>query len=679
MTAAADPLRYFRIEARDIAEEMGRDVLRLEAAPAPDLVPRLLRLAHTLKGAARIVKQREIAELAHAIEETLAPLRAGAGAAGRGDIDRLLRQVDAIAAHVAALSASATPRRVVDEPASVPQADHADLDALSDGVAEASHQLRLVRGAVAALAGAHSGIVAGLDRVEREIATVRDAATRLRLAPAAGIFAVLERTVRDVAQAQGKEAMFVAHGGDIRLDAALRCTPCLMLIASEDDGAEVHALDTGADAFVRKEEDIGLMLARIKAVLRSAEARSRDHGTVGIMAPKKVLAVDDSETYLRTLAAQLLLDGLDVVLARSGEEALALLAVRPVDCILLDLVMPGISGHETCRRIKATPGLRDIPVVMLTALEDRAAMIEGLAAGADDYIAKSSDFAVLRARVAAQIRRKQFEDDNRLYRERLSQKELETAEARAAQRLAETRAAMTEQLELKNRELEAFSYSVSHDLRAPLRTVDGFARVLIEDHAGALDPTGRDYLRRMRAATQRMGELIDDLLQLSQVSRVEIGRESVDLSAIARLVGAELTRVHPERAVHFEIADGLIAEGDARLLRIVLENLLGNAWKYSRDAARPTISFGATGEHKELIAYFVHDNGAGFDMAFAHKLFMPFERLHSGEQFPGTGIGLATVQRIVARHGGRIWAESTVGAGATFFWTLGKQSGGTPV
>ncbi|HEY5208801.1 MAG TPA: response regulator [Stellaceae bacterium] len=465
----------------------------------------------------------------------------------------------------------------------------------------------------------------------------------------------------------------------IRLDAALRRTPCLMLTASEDDGAEVHALDTGADAFVRKEEDVGLMLARIKAILRSAETQSRDHGTVSIMAPKKVLAVDDSETYLRALAAQLLLDGLDVVLARSGEEALALLAVRPVDCILLDLVMPGISGHETCRRIKDTPGLRDIPVVMLTALDDRAAMIEGLAAGADDYIAKSSDFAVLRARVAAQIRRKQFEDDNRLYRERLSRKELETAEARAAQRLAETRAAMTEQLELKNRELEAFSYSVSHDLRAPLRTVDGFARVLIEDHAGALDPTGRDYLRRMRAATQRMGDLIDDLLQLSQVSRAEIVRAPVDLSATARLVGAELARAHPERAVRLDIADGLTAQGDARLLRIVLENLLGNAWKYSRNAARPTISFGATGEHEELIAYFVRDNGAGFDMAFAHKLFTPFERLHSGEEFPGTGIGLATVQRIVARHGGRIWAESTVGAGATFFWTLGKQSGGTPV
>jgi DNA-binding response OmpR family regulator len=458
----------------------------------------------------------------------------------------------------------------------------------------------------------------------------------------------------------------------IRLDAALRRTPCLMLTASEEGGAEVRALDTGADAFIHKDEDSAVVLARIKAVLRSAEVPGPDHGTVSIMAPKKVLAVDDSETYLRALSANLLQEGFDIALARSGEEALELLAVQPVDCILLDLMMPGIGGEETCRRIKAAPVLRDIPIVMLTSQEDRAAMIAGLGAGADDYIAKSTDFTVLRARVAAQIRRKQFEDDNRLYRERLLQKELETAAARAAQQLAETRAAMAEQLEMKNRELEAFSYSVSHDLRAPLRTVDGFGRALEEEHAQSLDAAGRDYLRRMRAATQRMGELIDDLLQLSQIGRAELTCESVDLSAIARSVAAELARADPERVVAAEIANGVIAEGDARLLRVVMENLLGNAWKYSRAESAARISFGVT-EHKNVIAYFVRDNGAGFDMAFAHKLFMPFERLHSGAEFPGTGIGLATVERIVSRHGGRIWAESAVGAGATFFWTLGKQ------
>ncbi len=285
---------------------------------------------------------------------------------------------------------------------------------------------------------------------------------------------------------------------------------------------------------------------------------------------------------------------------------------------------------------------------------------------------------ILRARLAAQIRRKQFEDENRHYRERLLQKELETAEARAAQQIAETRAAMTEVLEQKNRELEAFSYSVSHDLRAPLRTVDGFGRVLEEEHGAALDPTGRDYLRRIRAATQRMTSLIDDMLELARAGRDELRRERIDLSAIARSVASELARAAPERTVRLQIADGIVAEGDGRLLRIVLENLLGNAWKYSRDAAAARIEFG-TAEHEKLMTYFVRDNGAGFDMSFAHKLFAPFERLHTAEQFPGSGIGLATVKRIIFRHGGRIWAESAVGAGATFFWTLGKQSVESPV
>ena len=234
----------------------------------------------------------------------------------------------------------------------------------------------------------------------------------------------------------------------IRLDAALRRLPCLLLTASEDAGAELRALDAGADAFVRKEEDIAVILARFAAMLRSAggpAAVLRD--TVSLAAPKKVLAVDDSETYLRELADALRGDGYDVVLARSGEEALELLAVQPVDCMLLDLMMPGIGGQETCRRVKAASGLRDLPIIMLTAREDREAMLQGLGAGADDYIAKSSDFDVLRARVLAQIRRRQFETETRQIREQLLQRELEAVEARAAQELALTRANLIEELD----------------------------------------------------------------------------------------------------------------------------------------------------------------------------------------------------------------------------------------
>jgi two-component system NtrC family sensor kinase len=455
----------------------------------------------------------------------------------------------------------------------------------------------------------------------------------------------------------------------IRLDAALRRLPCLLLTASEDLGAEVQALDAGADAFVRKDEDIAVILARLSAVLRSAAAQGGDQATASLLGPKKVLAVDDSETYLQELAGALRGDGYEVVLARSGEEALELLAVQPVECILLDVLMPGIGGQETCRRVKAVPAMRDIPIIMLTALEDRDAMIQGLGAGADDYIAKSSEFEVLRARVLAQIRRKQFEDENRLIREQLLRRELEAAEARAAQEMAEARAALAEELEWKNKELEAFSYSVAHDLRAPLRSVDGFSQALLEDYANKLDDEGKQYLRYVRESAQQMGQLIDDLLSLSQVTRGEFQREQVDLTAIARDVAARLQKQHADRQVELVVADGLVAPGDARLVTVAFENLLGNAWKFTGKRAAARIEVGAAGDHGRR-TYFVRDNGAGFDMTYASKLFGVFQRLHSTNEFEGTGIGLATVQRVVRRHGGRIWAEGAVGHGATFFFTL---------
>ncbi|HTT79630.1 MAG TPA: response regulator [Stellaceae bacterium] len=235
----------------------------------------------------------------------------------------------------------------------------------------------------------------------------------------------------------------------IRLDAALRTTPCLLLTGSEDADAELRALDSGADAFVRKEQDTGIILARLTAMLRSAGTPQPRHGAASLLAPKRILTVDDSETYLQALADALRGAGYEVVLARSGEQALELLAVQPVDCILLDLLMPGIGGEEACRRIKTAPTIRDTPIIMLTSLEDRDAMIRGLGAGADDYITKSSDFGVLRARVLAQLRRRQFEDENRLAREELLRKEMEVTEAQAAREMAETRAALAEEQKLR--------------------------------------------------------------------------------------------------------------------------------------------------------------------------------------------------------------------------------------
>ena len=227
----------------------------------------------------------------------------------------------------------------------------------------------------------------------------------------------------------------------------------------------------------------------------------------------------------------------------------------------------------------------------------------------------------------------------------------------------------TAQLEASNKELESFSYSVSHDLRAPLRSIDGFSLALLEDCADKLDAQGKDYLQRVRDATQRMARLIDDLLNLARVTREGMRRERVNLSALARSIATDLKKTQPDRKVAFAIADGVVANGDAHLLRVALENLLGNAWKFTSKRPKTRIEFGVA-KQNDTPAYFVRDDGAGFDMVYAGKLFGPFQRLHSPQEFEGTGIGLATVKRVIRRHGGRVWAESAVGQGATFYFTL---------
>jgi two-component system, NtrC family, sensor kinase len=456
----------------------------------------------------------------------------------------------------------------------------------------------------------------------------------------------------------------------MRLDVGLRGVPCLLLTASEDGDAELKALDAGADAFVRKAEQVDLMLAKLAAALRAAGTPNTEIASP--LGPCTVLAVDDSETFLKALEQSLSEEGYRVVLARSGEEALEVLAVQPVDCVLLDLMMPGMGGKEACRRIKLAPVVRDTPLILLTAVEDRGTMLEGLGAGADDYIPKSSEFEVLKARVRAQIRRKQFEDENRRIREQLLRRELEAAEARAARELADARAELIAELERKNRELEAFSYSVSHDLRAPLCSIDGFSQALLEDQLERLDAQGQHHLRRVRAAAQRMAELIDDLLELSRVGRTELRRSEVDLSALALEVLGELQRAEPERVVELAVEPGLLVSVDRRLMKIVLENLLGNAWKFTRKVSAPRIEVGLThSEHGP--SYFVRDNGAGFAMSYADKLFRPFQRLHTEAEFPGTGIGLATIHRVIDRHGGAVWAQGEIDRGAAFFFTLNRR------
>jgi PAS domain S-box-containing protein len=230
----------------------------------------------------------------------------------------------------------------------------------------------------------------------------------------------------------------------------------------------------------------------------------------------------------------------------------------------------------------------------------------------------------------------------------------------------------TIKLEASNKELEAFSYSASHDLRAPLRTIDGFSQALLEDCEDKLDIQGKDYLIRIRAATRRMADLIEDLLKLSRITRTEMNIEKINLTRIARSIIDELQKSQPLRHVEIKIAVGLEDAADSRLMRITLDNLLGNAWKFTEKQAKAVIELGCTEEGGKKV-YFIRDNGVGFDMAYVDKLFAPFQRLHNEEEFPGTGIGLALVRRIIHRHGGKVWTEGQTGKGATFYFSLNEK------
>lgn len=298
--------------------------------------------------------------------------------------------------------------------------------------------------------------------------------------------------------------------------------------------------------------------------------------------------------------------------------------------------------------------------------EDAVAQSEGghEAAAIIPLVAKEDSVGVLRITFAHARR---FDDDERRFMVSVAQ---QCAQALERARLYDAEHRRVAELQVLNHELETFAYSVSHDLRSPLRGIDGFSKLVVERYADRLDDTGKQYLHRVRAATQRMSLLIDDLLKLSRVTRAELHCEPIDLSELARDVLADLVVAEPDREVISLIQPGLAARADPRLVRVVLENLLDNAWKFTstRDAA--TIEVGVQ-EHDGQQAYFVRDNGVGYDMAYADKLFGPFQRLHSMHEFRGTGIGLATVQRIVNRHDGQTWAEAAVNQGATVYFTLG--------
>jgi two-component system, sensor histidine kinase and response regulator len=379
-----------------------------------------------------------------------------------------------------------------------------------------------------------------------------------------------------------------------------------------------------------------------------------------------ILLVDDQPANLVALEAMLQGLGQNLIKADSGREALKWLLTHEFAVILLDVKMPEMDGFETATLIRERDKSRHTPILFLTAADKtQAQAVRGYALGAVDYLIKPVVPEFVRSKVAVFV---ELAKKTELLKR---QAELLAESEQAALSLAEARAELVRDLEHKNRELESFSYAVSHDLRAPLRRIDSFSRAALESQGERLDETGRRFLKRVREASQHMSQLIDDVLYLSRVTRADLREQEIDLSAVANLILTRLQEGEVDRTVEVKIRPAVVVTGDGQLLRIALENLLENAWKFTAKQPASRIEFGVNQVAGEA-TYFVRDNGAGFDMTYADRLFGPFQRLHPQTEFPGSGIGLATVQRIIHRHGGRVWAEGSVGQGATFHFTLGR-------
>jgi DNA-binding response OmpR family regulator len=469
----------------------------------------------------------------------------------------------------------------------------------------------------------------------------------------------------------------------VRLDAGLRRVACLLLTASGVD-AELRALDSGADAAVSKTEDVAVVLAKLRAVLRMApdtqsemEARSP--------VPSRILAVDDSLTYREILGAALRSEGYDVIVVSSGEEALEVLAIQSVDCVLLDLIMPGIGGTETCRRIKASPSARDIPVVVLTALDDRASMLESLATGADDYIQKSAELDVLKARVRAQLRRRQFEDETRRVRERLLRSEIESAEARRAREVAEVRAALVEVLEAKNQELAravqelqstqaqlvqaakmaslgGLVAGIAHEINNPLAfslshlvtATKSLARAASElrpeqSELGRMHwERAQDRLREMSLGLERIRELVVKLRTFSHIDEGEWRcvnmRECIE--SVLTILGH---RLRDRISVETSFGEPSIIECYPGLLNQAVMNLIANSIDAIQDTGTIRIKTGSVGADYQIS---IADTGPGIPLTVRDRVFEPFFTTKAvGE---GTGLGLSITYSIVKKHGGQL-------------------------
>ena len=409
-----------------------------------------------------------------------------------------------------------------------------------------------------------------------------------------------------------------------------------------------------------------------------------------------ILIVEDSMVQAELLRRMLVQHGYRVTVAKDGAEGLAAARKEPPEVIVSDITMPVMDGFEMCQAIRQDAELSDTPVILLTMLTDTKDVIHGLNAGADYYVTKPFNEQYLLSRIDTALKDPPRHGDEMFEMEldiegvkypvragrqqimnlfisiyenaAMKNSELISAQERLSQ-LNESLEEQSRALEEANKDLEGFAYSVSHDLRTPLRAIDGFSLQVLKHCEKKLDDEGKHYLNLVRDNTVKMSQLIDDILAFSRTGRTGISMAEVDMEGLAREVYAELMASAAGRDLAVEISPLPPARGDHALLRQVWVNLLANAIKFTGHTPSATVQVGSYAEGKENV-YFVKDNGAGFDMQYAEKLFGVFQRLHGNEEFDGTGIGLAIVKRIVTRHGGRVWAEGKVNKGATIYFAL---------
>lgn len=469
---------------------------------------------------------------------------------------------------------------------------------------------------------------------------------------------------------------------EIRLNVNTRAIPVLMLTVEMSGAAEAYGLESGADDYVSKSADPDILLMRIKALLRASKGTSAIVDVEKRFSKTRLLAVDDSPTYLRHIANELSEEHYSIETASNPLDALERVKTSAFDCVLVDFSMPKMTGADVCRKIRESRSDTEIVLVMLSSHEDKEHMTLAFEAGADDYIVKSADVSVAKARIRALLRRKYLVEENRRILEEIKEKELQTLRARAEREAAQIRAMMADQLESANRELalanqrldranhelEQFAYAAAHDLREPLRVVRIFSQLLEKQYSNQLDEKAHDYITRCVEGTRRMDRLIEDLLEYARAASVdEQCAAPADFNQIMERALANLQHAIDESGATIQAGPLPVLCVEEIRAQQLFQNLIGNAIKYRRSDVPLRVEVRAERRDDDWV-FSVTDNGLGIDAENREKIFSLFKRVHLDRS--GTGLGLNICQRVVERYGGRIWVESEPNQGSTFYFTL---------